>query len=271
MRRRRRRAGGQWLPNQGSLLNALGTGDHGEIGDQNSFLTIFNSSVSVAPNGSFTTEAPLTPADVTDIETGAPANQIAVYQARNLAESQGFGYKLERIVGTLKVLTAPTASQNDLTPSVVMVGAALMVNQVDPENPETPLRGGERGDPLSLETIQDPWIWRRSWLLCPGNAGGDTQPSSPAGSDNFSGFSGALQPTNTVFTGLYDTSTVDTKTKRVVKNDERLFLHIAARCVGFNPTVDPGNVKIQLGVVFDYRIYAKPFTNKSGNRRNASR
>lgn len=273
MRRfRRRRRLGQWLMPNVHPYNISNTGSNASVGDQNAALTLFDDGFPVAINDSAgIIEVPLTIADQQNLVFGGAAVAVdTAFNAQNLADVQGFGYSLKRIVGQMYVLTAPAANAQALTPSIVAVCCGLIVRRVDPGTPDNSTGDLADHNPFILKSATDPWIWRRTWLFSPGNAGGDADPSSPAGSDNGSVFAGALQPSNTVFTGPNCTASIDAKTKRTIKAEERLFLNVAARSVFFNPAVDPGNVAISLGVYFDYRLFGRTFTTQ-GNRGRATR
>lgn len=271
---KRRRKPVQWLPPIGFLFNTTGGGSGTTIGRQSSAITFLETNLAVGPNNvEVVVEFPLTIADNRDTFYDAAAAAFSAYQAQNLAEEQGFGYSIRRIVGACPIwVSPPDDDQTTITPSIVEVSAGIIVRRAASAPNESALH--EIADinvsPMTLENATDPWMWRRCWWFSPANAGGPNTPSSPAATDGFASFAQTLQPTNTVFTGMNNTSSFDIKTRRVVKREERLFFNLHARAVGVNPAASE-NYRINLGGVLDYRILATTFVAKDTNRNNASR
>lgn len=275
MRKRRRQRPGQWLPPLAHPYNQTGTGSGNELGASSSFLTLIVKDMQIAPNTlgiNNITTTPLTIADNKDVLFGGTQSAVTnVFNAQNLADEQGLGYSLKRIVGQCICAVAPASNGQSLTPSCVAVTCGIMLRSVEPDTPDNPTAAQQGRDPQALENSTDPWIWRRTWVMSPGNAGSPQGPSSPAGSDDASQFGAVFQPSNTVFTGPTHHAAIDQKTRRTVKGEDRLFFHTACRCVGFDPTVDPGDVSIDFMCLFDYRLFGRVFAQAGGNRRNASR
>lgn len=272
-RRRKKRSGGQWLPLKAQPFNTSNVSAHTALGSQNSGVTLTNQNFNVSPvAASGAVSVPLTVADQPNLLlAGSAAAVLASYNAQNAADVQGYGYALKRIVGAMWVGVAPSINAQATTPSAVLFGAGLMVRAVDPENPDVPALAGAAGDqasPLTLDSNQDPWIWRRCWLFSPGNAGGAV---NPVGADD------EWSPLNSVFdagnqreTGKNCTASIDQQTRRTVKNEERLFLTVDLRAVGINPDSTVDSMEVAWGMHFDYRLFGRMFPTK-GNRRNASR
>lgn len=273
-RRRKRKFAGQWLPLKINPFNTSNTGGGGTLGEQNTAFTVTSQNHNVSNNANTgATAIPLTIADQPNLLLpGSAAALVPSFNAQNAADVQGYGYSLRRVVGCIYVVTAPSINTQAGTPSVVNVGVGLMVRAVDPTNlPDEPAISGSQGeafDPLTYDNNQDPWIWRRSYLMCPGNAGGTFNPIGAA--DEWAQFNSVFQPTNAVNTGVNNTASIDQKTRRTVKNEERLFLSFSARMVGLNPDDQAGTAEIGLGIFADLRLFGRMFTTK-GNRRNASR
>lgn len=270
-RRKRRRKPVQWLPPIGQQFNTSGAGTPTDVASQNAAVTLTVPLLVVSPAGPDNVqEFPLTIADNPDAFLSGAAAAFGAYQAQNLADVQGFGYSLRRIVGCLEVAVAPAENGQNITPSVVAVTAGLIVRRIASDNPnqsQMAAVSSSQVNPQRLDNATDPWLWRRTWLMSPGNAG--PTPSAPSADDGWSQFAGVYQPSNSVFTGMNKTASIDVKGRRVVKDEERLFLNVGVRPVGINPaSVD--NFEIAFGLYFDYRILATTFVAKS-NRRNASR
>lgn len=272
MRRfRRAKARLQWLPTTAQAWNTANVGAETLLSDQQSAITVTSQNHNVSNTGNTgATSLPLTVADQQGLLFGGSAAAVlASFNAENQATQQGFGYSLRRIVGSLWVATAPSVNNQAKCPAVVAVSCGMMIRRVSPENPDTPEDDNTDTNPFAVANVSDPWIWRKVFLMSPGNAGG-TVNLDATGVDEWLQFNSVFQPSNSVFTGPNATSTVDSKTRRTVKGEERLFFTFAARQVGHNPEVDDSAFEIGLGIYFDYRLLGRTFTTK-GNRGNAVR
>lgn len=262
--RRRFKRKGTWLPPRGSFFSTLNS----TVGQQNNYIQFVNDNVTVSPNATPTNifALPLL-VDSPDPTLGENATAFSDYQTQTLAAEQSFGYLLNRIVGSLHIAVAPTViTENVKTPAVVAVTAGLMVRRVDEESPGSAAVGAVGTDPASLENIQDPWLWRRLWLL------------SPLGASTFSTddlarpfANGVYNASNDFGTGAYNNCSVDVKSKRRVTKELRLFLDFTIRTIGWVPGVPSGDLgQVSFMGVFDYRCYGSIIPTQ-GNRRNATR
>lgn len=269
MRRfKRRRSRVQWLPNTGTAidngLNAI---------DQGAFALSLGTINFSAGNPTTVVEIPLVldnPSEADEVATG-----LAVRQTRALDEEQSFGYKLRRVVGSLFVGVRAASSTTGTVPSAVLVQAGLIIRRVDSNG--LSLAGSVSiGDinPGSLANNEDPWIWRRDWLLGPINkllnAGSSELLPAPDATDPFNLWANVLPETNHFTTGPNGTSTLDTKIARRVGKEERLFLDVAFTTLASVSAQTPLNQAIGHYIVFPYRVLAT-VTSQYGNRRNASR
>lgn len=164
-------------------------------------------------------------------------------------------YRLRRLVG--KVWAGAEITDPGTYNPTVDVACGFIVNRTDDDGnilQINPLidNGNERG-PLHMDTADDPWIWRRRWLL-----------TATGGPNNYLG--PQWPETNAEYGSVHDGPHLNQKTARIIARQERLFFWIQARCV--NVSVALGSPAINWG--YDLRILASLRTN-SGNRRNASR
>jgi len=193
---------------------------------------------------------------------------------RNLHDLvSGNAYRLRRLVG--KFHAGAIVENNGKTDlPLVDVAAGFCVNRTDPDG--NPLVNASIGSPqgqfgpLHEDAAEDPWIWRRRWILSvlprtlnypwstlseilapQGSLGG--QPQWPQ--------------TTADYGSVADGPHIDQKTARAIGTQERLFFWVQARVM--NPsTTDTNNAHVLYQT--DLRILASLRLNQ-GNRRNASR
>jgi len=178
--------------------------------------------------------------------------------------TSGNAYRLRRIVGKIHAAATPQ-STSDTSWAVTELAAGFMVNRTDPSgNAVTTFASGLEASPLSQDAAEDPWIWRRKWMLSPlpnhlTNESIGTLVNSLAG--------GCFYPNTTAHYGsVADGPHIDQKTARVISQQERLFFWIAGRS---QFTVTPATT-VNLVWNLDVRLLASLRMN-IGNRRNASR
>jgi len=177
----------------------------------------------------------------------------------------GNGYRLRRLVGKCFVGAggAPLAANTDAT--WVDVAAGFMVVRTDDSgNPTTDF---DEVNPLAQDSANDPWIWRRRWLLNP--YVGQRFHAAPG-----LGTTGALlyewPATNVQYGSVQDGPHIDQKTARLIGPEERLFFIIAARGTLGGADVPANWEGGQVQCLLDLRILAS-MRSMVGNRRNASR
>lgn len=180
----------------------------------------------------------------------------------SLADIEGSGYRLRRIVGKIYCFIAQTQSSGE---DIWGVTAGFIVRRIDPSTGAAvaAFAGNTNIDPSDIENGMDPWIWRRSWLLSnyeistsitATTGGQDSTWVHSAGGANY----GRLYPG-----GNAEGPHVDQKTARIVGPEERLFLDVSA-----TPII--ASQDTSLVVIYEMRVLASMRTN-IGNRRNASR
>lgn len=210
----------------------------------------------VSAGPSFVTEIPL-------VLDGPQSNPLDA--TSSLADIEGSGYRLRRIVGQIFVTMAQT--NDDQTEQIYGVTAALMVRRMSSGG-----GGGSTGAALSQQEIDpdfinnsmDPWIWRRSWLLSNGPL--PVTPGDPLTNGTFQGIFNAGPHDNFGRQGgsLREGPFVDAKTARIVGPEERLYLDVSAQPIVGN---DDDTAVI---CITNLRVLGSMRTN-IGNRRNASR
>lgn len=190
----------------------------------------------------------------------ADAVRAGAVQPLSLSDYQGSGYRLRRVVGKFfcGIDQDVGDGQGNSYPEAALVAAGLIVLRVD-STTGAPLNATANDySPLNLDNVQDPWIWRRTWML-----------------SNFQGFAGgggahtaySYYPiTNAEYGSVKDGPHLDQKTARRVSDEERLFLVVST----VYPSGLAADVAGTVRWVFDYRILASPLRSM-GNRRNASR
>lgn len=153
----------------------------------------------------------------------------------------------------------------------VWFAAGLMVRSVDGT-------GATNGavDAVSRDDYDDPWIWRRTWILGMGQAPMRETPTQNiqgqganlgAEDDNSASFS-HYPLTNTAYGYVAGGPLVDQKTNRVVGPEERLILTLSTKGLPLTRAT-PGIAQQNVTGVFDFRLLGN--LQRSSNRRNASR
>lgn len=249
---RKRKAPVVWLPP--ALTDRLGTAPaEATVGIQsNSFIfTVTGPGLSAPPS---TTEIAL----VKDFQN-AGSGTVQTLTDQTLADLRSSGYRLRRVVGKLFILVIQDPAV--VGPTIFKVTAGLMVRHVNDGGTSIAAASGLNQEDVSTANIQnfdDPWIWRRSWILANNTAGAIVlDPSSGViPGCNIQGYG----------SGMHEGSHVDAKTARTVGAEERLFLDVSCEGVNGNAQDDPGAIL----VVGDLRVLGTMMSS-TGNRRNSSR
>jgi len=253
--RRRRRSGGTWFP----TIGAAGEGEAGDnfAGRQFNFTFATASAASITAIAALTIDQPLEGDEIDTLEGGA------------LAKIIGSEYVLKRVVGKMLVerTSVQDANGNDPNPAVLF-GAGLFVARADdtqdgatPDRPVGSAGASERRDNygvLETDTIREPWIWRRLWIL--GTAGanrgvGGVANSSSRGVGAGLASSAAQFPASTALYGsVADGPHVDSRVKRRVSGDNRLWLSLSV--VPWPLGAETNSVAaLFINGYFDYRIF----------------
>lgn len=234
---RKRRPSVVWIPQTNNFTIGMG--------GTNAYHT-FSVDVAGAPGDFAVGEIPLVIDDTRD--PTAPGD--------SLSDIENSGYRLRRIVGKIFCVTLQVDAD---TAGIILVTAGIIVRRTDiATGTSTALAADATGALIAPGEIQnnaDPWIWRRTWLLCnnlaqaPGNFAANLLPES-----------------NVEYGSAVDGPHVDQKTARVIGPEERLFLDVSSTVV----TPGGGVIPLTTQVWTDLRVLGSMRTSV-GNRRNASR
>lgn len=258
---RRRKPRVVWLPMQGNdVAQGQELGDNGAVGAA--------STLTIGGNGAIAFDAISVTFDYSD----APTQEQGSFERSLQDLTSGNAYRLRRLVGKILVGVATTSSSGGI--GNVDVACGFMVNRTDDSG--NPLSYGlfgsdQQRSPLAQDAQQDPWIWRRRWVLSPIPAVCN-YPSSSLITDIdavTSTLGGPQFPqTNAEYGSLQDGPHIDQKTARVISNQERLYFWISGRRV--TNVGETAQQDLTLDYVLDLRLLASLRQNV-GNRRNASR
>jgi len=226
---RRRRARGTWFP-------IIGTGKSTAVA---AAVRSFEGTFGLASADPFTLISPVT--------FDAPQEGGTLDNDDSLSDVIGSEYILQRIVGKAYVSRTATLDVNGNDNNLaVLVGIGFFVARANDSasggGEDTPIgsaTAAERQDNYSvfgIKTVREPWIWRRTWIL--GTAGTNRGITGVANSHVSSVVSLNEDPRNVVAnypasTALYgsvaDGPHIDSRVKRRVSQDNRLFLAVTAQ------------------------------------------
>jgi len=243
-----------WLPVVGN--------DNSDIPEEENWVAGPAGVLSVPHTGAIIFDATPVTFDYSD----PPSTEQGVFDRSLQDLTSGNNYRLRRIVGKIHAACQPQSNTNNNYPPLE-VAAGFMVNRTD-DSGNLINAGGfgneQAASPLAQDATQDPWIWRRKWMLSP-NLGvffDDNISTAVALAQQHQGW----PATNAGYGSVADGPHIDQKTARVISNQERLFFWIAARVRNDNPSGEFNTLSWNL----DIRILASLRMNQ-GNRRNASR
>lgn len=226
-------------------------------------------------------EFPLT-FDFGQERTKAFANEVV--PTESLSDLMNSAWRLRRIVGNVFASYTPGGTgandRSGVTPPGCAFGVGFMVRNVD----ETGLPAGSNVDLFNGDDYDDPWIWRRVWLL--GQDADNTQqvadvagvPSLLRRNLPFSGlgvysdqqYTFATFPTTNVGYGYKDGGPcVDQKTNRLIGPEQRLMIHFATKAMPIQLQPYNGAPASQVRGMYDLRLLG--FMARATNRRNAAR
>lgn len=228
-------------------------------------------SLTVVPDGAIYTEfQPVT------FDYSNPSSFEEGVDFRSLHDlTSGNSYRLRRLVGKFHAGIVVDANQGNFSfLPTVDVAAGFIINKTDPSgNPlvSSSIGGADQTvfGPLSEDGAEDPWIWRRRWLLSsliPNayfTAANAEQAANIFGSTNQQ----AVFPNTTAGYGsVQDGPHIDQKTARVIGPQERLFFWVQARVTAPDGSMYTPTLLYNV----DLRILAS-LRFQQGNKRNASR
>lgn len=273
MRRRRRRQRPLWFPPLGANFT---------IGDDTTNYGAVTFQIGVPNNGAIGfIEFPLT-FDFGQERTKAFANEVVPTQS--LSDLMNSAWRLRRIVGNVFATYTPGgAPANDpsgVYPPGVHFGVGFMVRNVD----ETGLAPAGNVDLFNGDDYDDPWIWRRTWIL--GQGAGTNQrvtneflaglapnnvPFGGAiGQFNLQQYPWAQFPQSNVEYGSALTGAlVDQKTNRIIGPEQRLNIHFAVKALPTQSVPYTGQPESVVTGLHDLRLLG--FMTRASNKRNAAR
>lgn len=229
--RRKRRNRATWLP-------VLG---HTEVaGEDTAVFADFR--IETASLGTTVISTQLTPfpivPDFTE-ELGTDANA----QLRDAVSGQA--WKLARLVGKLHLAVTPQAVTVDPTAQwkyVYVVAGFFVARSVDQAQGSVDL-GFDEFDPAGKDNVTNPWIWRRSWML-----------RNPGLEDN--AFDNGTPTTTSGCGSVADGPHIDSRVKRFINREHRLFFTLTARGYSGEEVALGGGATIQPKVtgLLDLRV-----------------
>jgi len=193
----------------------------------------------------------------------APSVETGTFERSLQDLTSGNNYRLRRLVGKFHAKNIPQSNANTNFPDIELT-AGFIVNRTDDSgNALTTFTSGIDACPSAQDAAQDPWIWRRKWIL-------GTEFGPYIDSTGLSAFALARSTAYPASTAKYgsvaDGPHIDQKTARVISNQERLFFWVSARVRETNVSAENNLIQWNL----DIRLLASLRMNQ-GNRRNASR
>jgi len=262
--RRKRKPRVVWLPVHGRDFAVSVEGSHSANG--------IGGDLTVPQTGEIVSDIQAVTFDYSD-----SASQEEGVDFRSLQDlAQGNAYRLRRIVGKIHAAAVMQNNAETTVPTVDLAAGFMVCRTSDDGNILAGQSGGITGDvnrgPLAQDAAEDPWIWRRRWLLTavPSMVRWPAPTASLIADINDANtaidFQGQFPQTTAGYGSVQDGPHIDQKTARVISSSERLFFWVQARLT--NPSTETNNA--QLPWQLDVRLLASLRTN-IGNRRNASR
>lgn len=187
--------------------------------------------------------------------------------------TQGNAYRLRRLVGKFHAAAVLTGSGGTSVPTLD-IAAGFIINRTDADGNvlagPTTISGDVQRGPLAQDGAEDPWIWRRRWILSPipriVQYGDNNLIANIQTLAGLTTAQGVFPQTTAEYGSVQDGPHIDQKTARVISTEERLMFWVQARCTNASET----HSQVELNWQLDLRILASLRTN-IGNRRNASR
>lgn len=147
----------------------------------------------------------------------------------------------ERIVGDIFVGTR-LGTTEDQGPRTIAVTCGIFVARAGETNPNLP-QGASQGtatesqlqfSPAALNTIREPWMWRRTWVLGRSFDTADGLAQNPS--------------VNSFYATLHNGPHVDVKSVRRIGNDERLWFAVTCTdiSIGFPAPTEAGLVDVMM-------------------------
>lgn len=257
--RRKRRKKYTWFPTHGTSIPQI-AGQQQYIASPYGFQLSFDGQVTVGHH-----IFPLVIPDYPVEETGADT----------LSDILGSEYLVERIVG--KFFATSYANISD-TPTAALVSLGIFVARADGNDPTQPAGGGtavasveessRNFNPQDFQTIREPWMFRRSWVLSHYWPIVNTSTGAPLQVPSQAQAWNRWPATTAGYGSVADGPHIDVKSVRRVRQDERLWGVISAQPVPFpggSPSIVAGS-QYRVEGVFDYRVLGA--LRKAKNRSN---
>jgi len=236
---RRRRPKYTWMPTLGSRFN-----QDTFPGSTPNFL-----SLQLEPNANDASPPTLArglvaQAIIPDFPVTVTDDTAGQYTLRDITEGQD--WVLKRMVGKAHIW----AQAGEYIPTadwpMVYVSLGFFVARAQDDNPGDPDLEQTEFDPLNVDNIRQPWIWRRTWLL--GNPVWTRTASAPIGGFDF--------PTsNLEYGSVADGPHIDSKVSRRIMREQRLW--VAASVMGILPgqgSVSNADPDPTINMLIDLRI-----------------
>jgi len=196
-----------------------------------------------------------------------PESAVAAGTAESLADYELAAWRLERFVGKLHLKCLESrftvVQDQNVIYEPLFVAASLIVRRVDSAGNALASTNFDTVNNQLAQNIRDPFVWRRTWVL----EEGKTYVNLDA---NESQERSSWPETNSAYGSVMDGPHIDTKSKRFIGPEERLFFEITTAPVNWD--ADPNGASVfsaDTYYVLDYRMVGNPA--KASNRRNASR
>lgn len=248
---RRRRSRGTWFPTIGNLVNA----ETDAVASGRSFVITLPPAV------------PEIVSAITPLTFDTPREGDALVAGEDsLADIVGSDYVLQRIVGKIFAyrLSEIAETGRDTNPAVLFSCGFFVARANDdasgggdqfPIGSATQTEITSNYSPLDIDTMREPWIWRRTWLL--GSAGQGQQFNSQIG--GVASDVPATRPevwtspaSTTLYGSVADGPHIDSRVKRRVTQDNRLWFIVSA--TPFPLESSPVGL-LQVKGYLDYRIF----------------
>lgn len=251
--RRRRRSRGTWFPTQYTVPNE---------GTPNAAVVGFDTSLAVNGDGSLQT-------NVLPLTFDVP-NEGEHVNADTLVSIIGNEYLLKRIVGQITCVRNTEAKLSaagyfSSSRPATLVAAGFFVARCDDANKDIPIGSTDRDaySPLDVDTVREPWIWRRTWILGIAQSGNlsnsllaatTSAPLAQTGGVAGEAYASFFPCSNIYYYNSLQSGYFDTKSKRRVGQDDRLWLAVAT-CNWPIGTDDVDDQDTQVDFHVDYRIF----------------
>jgi len=196
--------------------------------------------------------------DVSEDATGSQADP----DKRSLRDIvQGNEWRLRRLVGKAFINVVNGAQGTTVSPAVDVALGFIVARTFDDGAPATDFNDV---NPLSQDSMEDPWFWRRRWVLHPyGDVASNS--NNVLNLPQYWGF----PRSNVSYGSVADGPHIDAKTARIVHRSERLYGVLACRRYYAGGAVELQDVTVRM--LLDYRLVGSLRGSTYGNRGNTSR